>query len=1675
MPIRLAVRTLFAGITLWMTTGVLGQHTDLDAFKRSISSFDYAEALVYIQSDTTKAAAKHLLNQLDEIVAEVKDRSTSECASALEHALLGKALVDCATPGNRSASAQQELAAHLAALVQTARWDCLAANQEAILDLLNSKPPYTGILALEYITLFPLLPQELVYSFLEQSRWVGPLVNKHTRLNGAGGLPNANFLLVEATSITAVMYHAMSLRQERPNAAPDIPSVAEYFTVTKEMARAARESRNKDIIAVSSVFALPYVLLLSDAEVCKSLVSEEDQGMHLAALNGTLDHCLTTKWKGGFEWMSTVIGLYCRAFANTYVLPYSAENARGAHLVSAELIAKHAQALRVNLGVCTFAQIAANADAAVLLYNMQTTEVTPQFLSFYQTIDTVYVACGKALDVDTLHATWSPFQVVFGTLCALSKYETVCELMALAADQLRNHAEVNRSSWMDFLAVEFMNNFRHDTLSNDVLSASYMNRFVTLYLETGDSRTEPIPANVAQLLLHHLAVAEHLAAMPTEARCTAVSHIRKLLAKQGCPEYLTHFAAMLQAECNKDERTTSKHANAVIELPTTAANAEMQLFCFSVIWAYSEIPLSHEFFDEYIQRNISYYGSCSSHVPLSISQAILALLRYHSPLETANFLAECFKNYYDPACQQKIDWLAPFLSVSRALWNEPEQQRVFHRDMEHHFGDLRVSDCTTLDQTESFADWKIAYYEDFSDAERRAREALKALATIHPQGEQAFISTRPAHIQQRYYSIKLTAFTTLCSAFQDPTNPRPDSLCHYAGLMAEILVLQPALARDFEEHVRDRQEQCRALSSSQVASNHWTHLLSKAELEALSDASFSDYVSWFIQEMTDSVQVLRSKYEYLDRDELVKRIHAIDDTFSDLQGHARQRRITLDFIQLAKSRASLALNSYELENRVAEIVSLNMRYKLLTAGGYNTAANLSSNPRRKAIYRDIYTSTAALNTRVASLTAHGNILFDALQYPTAPPAQYRILVAEALDTLRRIMVSNEPETAAWIYLAKVSAQLALQSGALVEIPALAVQMEAMAKSATAAQVLQPGSVTEQEYRLLIAILRSASPGKKPPSMLLQELTAYYNRAILDGRNASGEALMRSYADAAQLNVGFVPNSDLLIRAASNCSDRAWWSWTVKKDITLDTYTSDALETFWRLSRPILYRDPSLFSSRNVDTLIEMSVQMLFLQLKLYATNPQASIVSPGFCPTALLERIWDIYWSRPPSARHQDREFTAIYSTLRKSRRIDRIEQSFSNGGAQRSIQRYMALKGHTGRQGAINYQHNTALQGYLDYGKEMSAIRGACAIGYNDIWSYFPTTAKIAYFNRNDVSEQYQALILSPDTIVLLPLGSVNEVESSWKRWLTFMEAGNDAGAEAEVQSFWTQFSQYTSADTTWDQYIIVPDGVYFNINPQALPIEPTGRKRVDVAVDLYSYLEREIPTNVVGPVYLIGGLNYGGRGTEPFGLASLMRSDNGLEQGHWLELEWTRHEIESIEKKFQGPNVQVIKITGDSATVKALHRMAFPRLIHFATHGYVMEDETTIGSAGLVLSGANNINRSMPVGAASDAYLDVDQIRKLDLFACDVVVLSACRTARSTTGLGQGEIIQAFKEAGVGQVIASSWAVPDECTAMLMDYFYEYYIRGVSASQSLAEAQRKVAMRFPNKRDWAAFMVYE
>lgn len=104
---------------------------------------------------------------------------------------------------------------------------------------------------------------------------------------------------------------------------------------------------------------------------------------------------------------------------------------------------------------------------------------------------------------------------------------------------------------------------------------------------------------------------------------------------------------------------------------------------------------------------------------------------------------------------------------------------------------------------------------------------------------------------------------------------------------------------------------------------------------------------------------------------------------------------------------------------------------------------------------------------------------------------------------------------------------------------------------------------------------------------------------------------------------------------------------------------------------------------------------------------------------------------------------------------------------------------------------------------------------------------------------------------------------------------------------------------------------------------------------------------------------------------------------------------------------------------------------------------------------------------GRPSDSFIllgDGDRITLADLNQwqlpnVDLVVLSACQTAVSSDGLGNGEEILGFgyqiQQTGAQAAIASLWSVDDGGTQLLMTAFYDALSRGYSKAEALRQAQ--------------------
>lgn len=141
--------------------------------------------------------------------------------------------------------------------------------------------------------------------------------------------------------------------------------------------------------------------------------------------------------------------------------------------------------------------------------------------------------------------------------------------------------------------------------------------------------------------------------------------------------------------------------------------------------------------------------------------------------------------------------------------------------------------------------------------------------------------------------------------------------------------------------------------------------------------------------------------------------------------------------------------------------------------------------------------------------------------------------------------------------------------------------------------------------------------------------------------------------------------------------------------------------------------------------------------------------------------------------------------------------------------------------------------------------------------------------------------------------------------------------------------------------------------------------------------------------------------------------------------------------------------------------------RTLHLATHGYsiaptlgqrpkyITSDvaiDVSLLYSGVALTDANNVGG---LYRGQDGILSAREICNLDLSGVDLVVLSACETARaSVVDEGVCGLVRALKMAGVKTIIASLWEVDDTSTSLFMAEFYRNLKSGCSKKDAFDAA---------------------
>jgi CHAT domain-containing protein len=272
-----------------------------------------------------------------------------------------------------------------------------------------------------------------------------------------------------------------------------------------------------------------------------------------------------------------------------------------------------------------------------------------------------------------------------------------------------------------------------------------------------------------------------------------------------------------------------------------------------------------------------------------------------------------------------------------------------------------------------------------------------------------------------------------------------------------------------------------------------------------------------------------------------------------------------------------------------------------------------------------------------------------------------------------------------------------------------------------------------------------------------------------------------------------------------------------------------------------------------------------------------------------------------------------------------------------------------------------------------------------------------------------------------------------------------------------------------------VVPDGALWNLPFQALQTDQSRYLIEDHAIAYapsltvlreMSVLRRKGHGSPGAPVTLLAF------GNPALGKQLIERVKFATRSDELSELPEAEREVKRLAELYSNARSRIY--TGAEALEERAKAEAGKyRIIHLATHGVL--DDTSPMYSYLVLSQANS--------STEDGLLEAWEIMNINLRA-DLVVLSACETARGRIGAGEGVIglTWALFVAGAPTTLVSQWKVESASTAQLMLAFHTNYKAELTAQKtkpSEAEALRQAVLklqqdeRYRHPFYWAGFVV--
>lgn len=273
----------------------------------------------------------------------------------------------------------------------------------------------------------------------------------------------------------------------------------------------------------------------------------------------------------------------------------------------------------------------------------------------------------------------------------------------------------------------------------------------------------------------------------------------------------------------------------------------------------------------------------------------------------------------------------------------------------------------------------------------------------------------------------------------------------------------------------------------------------------------------------------------------------------------------------------------------------------------------------------------------------------------------------------------------------------------------------------------------------------------------------------------------------------------------------------------------------------------------------------------------------------------------------------------------------------------------------------------------------------------------------------------------------------------------------------------------------IIVPDGALWELPFQALQPGPTRYLIEDSAIAYAPSLTalremnklRQRKKDAADSPTLLAFAN------PALGQPTIIRAKAVLMDEKLEPLPEAERQVNVIRQIYGAAKTRVY-IGAEAREERAKTEAGSYRILHFATHG-ILNDSSPMYSQLLLAQSEGDSNE--------DGLLEAWEIMKLNLNA-DLVVLSACETARGRVGTGEGMIglSWALFIAGSPTSILSQWKVDSASTTELMVEFHRQLkaqmanpAESFSAAQALRQAELKLmrSERYRHPFYWAGFVV--